>query len=627
MMLLAASAVAATDGWHASSAHVRHSDVALMPEGTPDDYAAFAPVRPSLVVWGEDGLPALDGGAAAAAKLRQHTEAYRALGIREIAANVWMLTATERYLFAHPELGDTSCVDLWGQRIVPRWLSDADDHGTKAWWGCTNQPRYQAHLFARLRAGLSAGATMVHLDDHSGTYACAAGAGGCFCAECMRGFRTWLRAHVPVDQLAQAGVTTPETFDYRAFLQARHYRDREGFIRAAASGHVPLWTWFLAYQREAALHFVARLRSEASAVLGHDVAVGVNAYNLDPKQLFDASEIDYFANEVEHWDKEDLIAPLAYRLGEALGRPTFVTGSGDDWIAYRRAGATQRVRGWIAQAYAFGQYFMYAWNKWGYSDATGTLWTQVPTSVYAPFCAFVRDHATLFDDFENAATVGLLYDNASANHGKWQVRNASKALLDAGVPYRVIVRGDDVLRFPLAEPTGSLRALVVPSDVEHTAALDAWLDRRRRAGTNVVVSGAGTVTPIVTVRASGRVWALPRRRTATAKSAGVTSTDAPTTVIHLLNRDYDASADAFRSQRNIVVSMDPAIFGASPPRTARYYAPGRETVTLEIKAVAGHYEVVVPELEIWGIIAAGAAVRTAGCAQQNPGEPTRTARR
>ena len=195
--------------WRPSALKVRHADVALMPEGTPEDYGAFAPVRPTLVVWGEEGLPVVEGGAAAAARLHEKMAAYRKIGVREVATNLWMLTATERYLHDHPTLGEAACVDLWGERIVPRWLSDADHKGTKAWWGCTNQPAYQEHLLERLRAGLAAGASWVHLDDHSGTYACAASAGGCFCSYCLDGFRDWLGRNLSAEARRQAGVSGP----------------------------------------------------------------------------------------------------------------------------------------------------------------------------------------------------------------------------------------------------------------------------------------------------------------------------------------------------------------------------------------------------------------------------------
>ncbi|HVU25751.1 MAG TPA: hypothetical protein VHE13_16590, partial [Opitutus sp.] len=441
-VVIAAMVRGAGDGeWRKSQlvdAGLRRADVALMPEGTPEDYGLFAPLHPTVVAWGEDGLPALDGGEPARAGLARKGAAYRKLGVRLLAANVWMLTATEQYLHAHPELLDATCVDLWGRKILPPWLADADYQGVKPWWGCTNSPKFQAQLLARMRAGLAAGATMIHLDDHSGTFACASFAGGCFCDYCVAGFRAWLKANVTGSDLKAAGIDEAGAFDYREFLLQRGYEDRAAYIAAAAKRDVPLRDWYLAFQRDAAIAFIRRMQAEAARIAGRPVAFGVNAYDLLPVQLFDAHAVDYFANEVEQFDKEDLVPPVVYRLGEALGRPTFATGTGEDWIKYRQAQATTRVRGWIAEAHAFGQYFMYAWKKWGFSEKTGTLWTEVDPAVFRPMTEFISGHPGLFDGCANAAAVGLLYDDAAAEAGHWGVRDASKALLDAGVSYGLV---------------------------------------------------------------------------------------------------------------------------------------------------------------------------------------------
>ncbi len=596
----------APGGWRTSQLVVgglRHSDIALMPEGTPDDLALFAPLHPTVVAWGEDALPVLDGGTQAQDAWKRKDEAYRELGVRLLATNVWMLTATEHYLYGHPEYLTACCVDLWGARILPRWLADADYRGVKPWWGCTNNPRFVEHLRARMRAGLAAGATMVHLDDHAGTAACAAHAGGCFCEYCLRGFRAWLPRHVSREELAAAAIGDPAEFDYRAFLRRRGYADRAAFITAAAQGSVPLWPWFLAYQRTAAREVIARMRAEAETIAGRPVAFGVNAYNLLPNQLFDAGEADYFANEVEHFDHEDLVPPLVYRLAEALGRPAFATGTGEDWIAYRRAKATVRVRGWVAEAYAFGGYFMYSWKKWGFSEATGTQWTEVDPEVFRPMCAFVSGHRDLFDGFENAAAVGLLYDNASANRSHWQVRDASRALLDAGVPYGIVAAGDELLDRPLtAEALNRYRTIVVPADVIRTEATSRMLAGwEARGGRIVAWKPNGSPSPDlpgrIGVQTAGRVWVLPRVRTGAAGQE-------PTMVLQVLNRDYLAASDAYIEKTRVRITVDVAnLGGPASVRSAWYFRPEAPAQELRVTASPdGTVTLEVPDLQVWGVI-------------------------
>lgn len=585
-----------------SAQGLRHSDIALMPEGTPEDYELFRQLRPSVVAWGEDGLAVVGGDEAARRRFAAKFAAYARLGIAHRATNVWMLTATQRFLHAHPEFLDATCVDPWGERILPRWLADADYQGVKPWWGCTNHPRYQEHLLARMRAGLAAGATMVHLDDHAGTAACAEHAGGCFCPYCLAGFRRWLGEHASRPELAAAGVPDPADFDYADHLRRQGHADRAAFLAAWHREPGPLRRWFLAFQREAAAAFVGRMQSEAARTAGHPVPFGVNAYNLLPAQLFDARQIDYFANEVEHVGQEDLIAPVVYRLGEALDRPVFATGTGEDWIAYRATNADNRVRGWIAQAYAFGQHFMYSWRKWGFSEKTGTQWTVVRPDVFSPLTDFVATHRELFDGFANAAATGLLYDNSAAAANRWGVRPASRALLDAGVPFGLVVAGDALLARPLtATDLAAFRTLVVPADIKLTDQQRELLNAWEQRGGKIVPDQGPPLAGLpgrIKVQAAGRVWALPRVHPGAGSSA-------PAMVVHLLNRDYDAATDAMKSILRLRLSFVPAeIGGPTRPAKARYYRPGADPVDLALAMDAdGEVTLELPGLELWGIVA------------------------
>jgi hypothetical protein len=441
---------------------------------------------------------------------------------------------------------------------------------------------------------------MVHLDDHSGTFACAQFAGGCFCDDCMRGFRVWLERKDTTREWEAAGVTDLSMFDYRAYLLRHGYADRAGFIKAAAELEVPLWPRFLHFQRDAAIEFVERLKAEADRIAGRPVPFGVNSYNLLPAQLFDAHVIDYFANEVEQFDKEDLVAPVVYRLGEALGRPVFATGTGEDWIKYRQAKSVTRVRGWIAQAYAFGQFFMYSWNKWGFSDETGTLWTQVDPEVFQPIVGFVSDNEELFDGFENAAKVGLHYANDAAEAGNWDVRELSRVLLDAGVPYGLVVSDGGWLQRPLTrEDLDQYRAVVWLGILDGGGEISRLLEAWGKSGGQVVPWPAQEddlrqLPGHIDVQCAGRVWALPRVRA-----------DASEVVVHFLNRDYVATTDTMIAKTSLSVCLDPAVLGGPEKvRSVRYFAPGAEPRDLEFeKGADGLLRFTVPQLEIWGIAA------------------------
>lgn len=587
-------AIAADDSWKESqlfAAGLKHSDIALMPEGTPDDYTAFAPLRPTVVAWGDDGLSVLMGGAEARAKMAANFATYRRMGVRLMAANVFMLSPTVQYLKVHPEFWDTICIDLWGEKVAPTWTAN--------WWGCTNNPMFQEQLMARMRAGLEAGANMIHLDDHAGTFACASWGGGCFCRYCLGGFRAWLKIHGDAKELASAGVHDPAGFDYQDLLKQRGYADRKAFIAAVFKRDVPLWDRYLAYQREAVTAFIRQMQAEAARIAGRPVAFGINSFNLIPIQVFDAHFVDFLGNEVEHWDVEDVVPPVAYRLGEAIGRPTFATAAGWDWVNFNKTGAKTRVRGWIAEAYAFGQYFMYAWEKWGWSEGTGAQWEKVDPEIFRPMFAFVSDNPGLFDGYENTATVGLLYDSATAARNRWDVRAASKELLDAGVPYGLVVSGDSLLKWPLTQDAlNRFRVIVVPNDVRRSDELNRLLASWEASGGRLITHEAGNpdfknLPGRIEVKCEGRVWALPRVQPGASRL-----------VVHLLNRDYDAATDAMTPKHAVSVRLNPASLGGPPAvRRVRYFEPGAETRELKGRQDNdGVLTLELPSLNIWGIV-------------------------
>lgn len=596
-------------GWHVSAlpqAGLKHSAITLMPEGLPDDVGLFAPLRPAWAVWGEDPIGSMrvkdDGTLTCHPDFKGLVLRYAAIGVTQTAVNVWMLTATERFMHGHPAYADAVCLDIEGARIVPPWVADADYEGTKTWWGCTNHPLFRDLVRARMRAGVTQGASLVHLDDHAGTYACTVSQGGCFCPWCMTGFRAWLQTRATDAQRTEAAkLGSLASFDYGAILRARGFTSAPALLQASWKGEVPLWNLFREFQRETAVAFVLELRSEAERVAGRPIPLGVNAYNLLPHQLLDARVVDYFANEIEHVGKEADVAPFAYRLAEALGRPAFATGCGEDWIVFNRTHCVTRVRSWFAQAYAFGQFFMYSWNKWGFSKETGTVWTKVDPAVFQPMTDFVAANAGVFDDHENVAAVGVLYDNDVADRESWGVREVVQELLAKGVPFRVVPVGEGFLKRAV-DPydVALLEVLIVPPDVKPSAATEDTLAEWTRAGGRVLTwpearSRLSRLPGRIEVRgkSGGAIWALPR------------AANGRSLVVHLLNRDYDEAADAMRRPGTfeVVIPRTPLTFPfLEAVRAVRYHRPGEEAREVAYTWKGDRLVITVPDLEIWGVL-------------------------
>ena len=495
-----------------------------------------------------------------------------------------------------PQYRDAVCVDVAGQPIVPGWL-DSDYKGVKPYWGCTNHPLFRRQLAERVRLGIASGANMLHLDDHLGTSAAANHSGGCFCAFCMKGFHIWLQQNFTPNESAAKGIATAKTFDYRATVRDAGFVDRKTYMQGTWQKNVPLRGEFLAFQRDAAAEFVRQLGEVARSAAGRPVPVGVNSYNLSPTQLATSHHADFFANEVQHYDQEDLIPPMVYLLGSALGKPVFSTGSGHCWIKVQEHGDVTRVRRWIATAHAFGHYSMFAYKKWGFSKETGTKWYVTPISTYEPLCRFISENAALFDGYEPIAQVGVLYDNAACRNHRWQVRDICRELHYANVPCGLAPAGDGYLRHPLTEEAlNAFNLVVVPSDVSLAEPQAELLKRFQDDGRAISWSGVDDIVKRIDAAVSltngDKVWALPRKIPRIS--------DAPT-VIHLLNQDYDAQKDVMRSKSNIEILIRHALVRNATQATL--VAPGKSPQTLTLKTTADGVSTIVPNVDLWAILA------------------------
>jgi hypothetical protein len=386
--------------------------------------------------------------------------------------------------------------------------------------------------------------------------------------------------------------------DYRTLLRVEGITTLEKYQSEFWADKLPLKSEFLSFQREAAASFVHELGNLAAKVAGQPIAVGVNAYNLAPTQLATSHHADYFANEVEHYGVEETIPPMVYKLADALGKPVFSTGSGHDWIKVAEEKNVVRVQRWIATAHIFGHYFMYAYNKWGYSEKTGTKWYMTPVSTYKPLCGFITDNADLFDDYESVAQVGLLYSNSACLSNNWEVRDIARELHDASIPFGLIVAGDDWLKHPLTEEKlADFELIIIPERHMLTGAQADLVKRWKQQGKAVewtsVEDILARVQPMVTLETAEKVWALPRQIIGSASSS---------IVIHLLNQDYDGTTDSMRKKERLQVHLGSTLLNGRALQKVTYFRPDAEAVELNIQGDDQDINVTVPELMLWGIL-------------------------
>ncbi len=571
-----------------NSGFVKHSAITLMPEGEPDEISAFNPLHPSVVAWGMDAIhTGMD-----VESMKNKMDEYKEIGIEHLACNVWMLTATNRFLYQHPEYQKAVCVDIEQNPITPGWL-DSEYRGIKSYWGCTNNPLYRKLLMERAEIGIKAGANMLHLDDHMGTAAAAIHSGGCFCSYCMKGFNFWLQKNYSSAELESMNIPNIQDFNYAQMVKDAGFSTLEKYNQGINRNQVPLHDKFLAYQLEAAAATVKQLSVVAASVAGREVPVGVNSWNLDPTQLATAHYADYFSNEVQHFNVEDLTPPFVYRLGTALDKPVFSTGTGEDWILAGEKDMPVRIKRWIATAYAHGHFFMYSWNKWGFSEETGTQWYQIPIEYYEQYCNFISENPELFDGFEPVETIAILYENEVIRNGNNEVKNICRDLNYANIPNGLAVSGDEWLVHPLTQKDLSdFDCLIIPTatnlSVNEKELLDEYAQDHKIVNWTTSEETVSKLPRLLKIENTDKVWALPRKKE-------------NKMVIHLLNQDYDEQLDKMNIKSGFQLFLDNQLTG-NTDRTFTLYLPNEKPVKLNTQKVKNGTMATIPSLDLWGIV-------------------------
>jgi len=560
--------LAATVAAGAQSDTLKKSDVIFMYQAdrpTYDDYGA------TVLAWG--GTPSPKSLETAA-------------GIA-FFGSVGMVTEFARYYERFPEnYTNGLCRDLEGHPIKVPWLTDHQHQGIPYWWCCTQQPLFRQFLRERVVQTVKAGAQGIHIDDHLGT-AGALFTGACFCDRCLAGFRGFLGA-LPVGERSQLGGPSLASFDYRDYVRAWLAQPDNRRKGMAQRPLFPLWRQFQC--REAA-RFMIELRQLAAQTAGHSVPVSANAGVLWPLHLADYQALDFFSAEIEHDARQRRFndRPLmAYRLAEAMNRPLAATASGQDWAFIKEQNLPGLVCGWIATAYAAGNYLMAPHRQWCYTPEKGTHWYQGPREKFAPLYQFVHQNPALFDGFQTFAEVGVLFSHRAFVKNREPWFDACAQLAAANIPFRLLVAGDELVDHPLS--IAECRSVPLTLLLEQAEFLPADQDvvheleqTGRVLRTVMLVTNA--VIPSVRAQAPGPVRVLPRVRPGAV-------------AVHLVNGQYDAATDRVRDMAQVRITVNPAPLGIQSGWTCRLYAPEADSQILP----AEKNTVTVPKLNLWAVL-------------------------
>ena len=545
---------------------LQRSDVVFMYEAPTPVYEAYGA---TVLAWG--GTPT-----------RKSLE--QAVGLKYFGS-VGLVTEFGRYMDRFPDTYERGlCRNLKGQPFKVPWLTDLQHKGVPFWWCCTRQPLFRQYISERVVETVKAGAAGVHIDDHLGTAGALHVEDGCFCAQCVSGFRDYLTS-LPAEELARTGVTNVSSFDYAETLR-QWLAEKPG---RKATAH-PLWSrWRICQLRDAAA-FMTQLRALAARTAGKPVPMSANAGLMWGPHLNDYQALDWFSAEVEHHAERKALSdePLAaYRIAETVRRPLAATASGGDWAFIKQHNLPGLVQSWIALGYAAGNSLMAPNRQWCYTRQKGTHWYQGPQEKFAPLYQFVRRNASLFDGYETLPDLIVAYGQRSFDRDRGKFAALCHRLAAANLSFRLALGGDEIVEHALSDGDfrGTAPVLVfVPEGFQPAdKALLASLPPARRLES--VDAALAKLTPAVRVTSAGELRVLPR-----AKPGGA--------VIHLVNWDYSAVRDTVEPAKAVRLSLNTAALGVPGAKRARVLAPDQEPVSVEMQDGT----LLVPRIGLWVVI-------------------------
>jgi hypothetical protein len=328
--------------------------------------------------------------------------------------------------------------DIHGNALHAKWVQ-CPDREHECFYMDRNNPVWREYLKAVIRIQIDAGADGVQLDETElpiGSFQY----GGCFCKDCMKGFRAHLAGRP--DRPAELDGVDLTTFHYGRWLLERGYDFTKDQL------DTPLYRDYHRYQCDAIRRHFRELAGFARAYAhekGREIRVSGNFFNMDPQYLALADDVDVIVTEMRNTTHRQ---PEWYRYvaGFARGKDVIVAENPYGGIVPDLARQLGRGNGYdllrlsLYEAAAMGANMAVPYGSW--MGATIQDSFHPPHALLSEIQAFLADHEDLFSRV-SGNDVAVVYDVAGnfdlvarADVGDNLV-NAHDA--DIVVPYRTVV--------------------------------------------------------------------------------------------------------------------------------------------------------------------------------------------
>jgi hypothetical protein len=402
-----------------------------------------------------------------------------------------------------------TCVsrDIYGEPCHARWV-ECPDREHQCFMMDRNNPVWREYLKAIIRIQIDAGMDGIQLDEAElpiTTFQY----GGCFCKDCMKGFRQYLK-DLPADQLpAELAGVDLETFHYGHWLLSKGYdfkTNREG---------APLFWEYHRYQIRQIFRYFGELANyirEYAAEKGRKVLVSGNFFNLVAHWYYALEpKVDVIITEMRNTRYRQ---PAWYRYvaGFAAGKPVIVAenpygGVVPDLVQMLKAGKGYDLfRMSLYEAAALGANMSVPYGAWMGSIIQDSF--NPPHELCVEIQKFLADHEHLYShrtasetavvysvetEFERESGRGIFADNRYNQETSevglfWQV---CEALSDAAQPYDVLFFPDGSLRPDTLDPEtlSQYQTLILPDCRYLTEAQAQLLHEYLKKGGYLLVLG------------------------------------------------------------------------------------------------------------------------------------------
>lgn len=357
-----------------------------------------------------------------------------------------------------------NCVsrDIRGAALHARWV-ECTDREHQCYLMDRNNPVWREYLKAIIRIQIDAGVDGIQLDEAelpitSLQY------GGCFCKDCMKGFREYLKNLPDEQRPSELGDANLETFHYGEWLLA------QGFdFKTKREGAPIFWEYHRFQTRQIARYFaeLADYARQYAAEKGRKVLVSGNFFNLVAHWYYAMEpKVDLIITEMRNTRYRQ---PAWYRYvaGFAADKPVIVAenpygGVVPELVEMLKAGKGYDLfRMSLYEAAALGANMSVPYGAWMGSVIQDSF--NPPHELCVEIQSFLADHESLFSyktasetavvysvetEFQRESRRGIFADNRynqdSSEVGPfWQV---CETLSDAVQPYDVLFFPDGDLR-------------------------------------------------------------------------------------------------------------------------------------------------------------------------------------